>query len=171
MIETKRLLLNKYSASDFGALHKILSDPVTMSFWPVPFSEVQSQAWFERVMKSYDAYGFGRMTITLKETGELIGDCGIVFDNIVDGKIENDLGYIIHHPHWKNGYASEAANAVKEFAFDSLKLDRVCANMAFDNTASVKTAEKIGMIKEKEFFNTRNRNIKTYLFSTKRNSK
>lgn len=169
MLETNRLILRKYTAEDIPALHKILSDPVTMSFWPAPFSEAQSLVWFERVLKSYDDHGFGRMTITLKETGELIGDSGIVFDNIIDGKTENDLGYIVHHPNWKKGYASEAANAVKQFAFDSLKLERICANMAFDNIASVKTAEKIGMTKEKEFYNTRNRNILTYLFSINRN--
>ena len=161
MLETKRLLLRKYTEEDIPALHKILSDPVTMSFWPKPFSEEQSLAWIARVLKSYNVHCFGRLKIILKESGELIGDCGIVFDNTIDGIIENDLGYIIHHPHWRKGYASEAANAVVSFAMGVLGIDRICANMAFNNIASIKTAKKTGMLKEKEFYNIRNRDILT----------
>ena len=169
MIETKRLLIRKYTAEDVPALHKILSDPVTMSFWPAPFSLEQTRGWIERSIKSYDEYGFGRMAVILKATGAVIGDCGIIFNYELKGKKENDLGYIIHNPYWGKGYGAEAAGAVMQYAFETLKLERIIANMAFDNIASARVAEKIGMKKEKEFYNPRNRNILTYLFSIKRN--
>jgi [ribosomal protein S5]-alanine N-acetyltransferase len=164
IIETKRLILKEYSYKDTPELNKILSNPKTMSFWPAPFTEQQTENWIHNNIKRYKELGFGRWAVILKETNELIGDCGIMISEI-DGKQENDLGYIFHYPYWKKGYAVEAAEACKEHAFSNLGIQRLCANMAFDHKASRRVAEKIGMKKEKEFYNSRNRNILTYLYS------
>lgn len=51
----------------------------------------------------------------------LIGDCGIMISEI-DGKQENDLGYIIHQPYWRNGFAVEVAEACKNYAFRNVYL-------------------------------------------------
>ena len=83
----------------------------------------------------------------------------------IDGKQEYDLGYIIHYPYWHNGFAVEAADACEDYAFNQLNLQRLCANMPYNHEGSRKTAEKIGMIREKEFYNSRNRDILTYLYS------
>jgi len=51
----------------------------------------------------------------------------------LDGKQENDLGYIIYHDYWGRGFGTEAAQACLDYAFDELGLIRIAANMAFDN--------------------------------------
>ncbi|MCJ7688411.1 MAG: GNAT family N-acetyltransferase [Clostridiaceae bacterium] len=164
VIETKRLIIKEYSYDDISKLNIILSNPKTMSFWPTPFTLQQTENWINTNIRRYVELGYGRWAIILKETGELIGDCGIMLSEI-DGTQENDLGYIIHYPFWQNGFAFEAADACKEYAFTNLGIKKLCANMAFDHIASRRVAEKIGMEKEKEFCNNRNRNILTYLYS------
>ena len=97
-----------------------------------------------------------------KVTNTQIGDVGM-FRTSVNGKEEVDLGYIIHADHCRNGYAIEAASAVLQFGMEK-KLPRIVANMAFDNIPSQRVAERLGMIKELEFINTRTRDILTYLY-------
>jgi len=162
--ETSRLLIREYFASDMPLLHKILSDPETMGFWPEPFSPGQTKAWIERSLNSYKKKGFGRCAVVLRETGELIGDAGILKSEI-NGKTENDLGYIIHYPFWNNGYGTEAAGAILARSLDSVGLRRIVSNMAYNHHASARVAEKIGMKKELEFINRRNRGLLTFLYS------
>lgn len=164
VIETNRLVLMEYEQGDATILYEILSNPVTMSFWPAPFTKEQADKWVETNITRYKENGFGRWSVILKENSQVIGDCGIIVSEI-DGNLENDLGYIIHHPHWRKGFAYEAADACKNYALKQRGLGRLCANMPFDHGASRKVAEKLGMKKEKEFFNTRNRNTLTFLYS------
>lgn len=167
MIETQRLTLRPLERGDLDDMYRIQSDPVTMAFWPAPFSLDASRAWIERSIESFRVNGFGRYALIVKDSGALIGDCGILRSPI-DGTPENDLGYIIFHTFWNQGYATEAAAACKRYAFETLQLDRVCANMPVDHMASRRIAEKIGMSLEREFHNTRNRNILTCLYAAHR---
>lgn len=164
IIETDRLLIREYVPEDLVQLYAILSDPATMSFWPAPFTLEQVDDWIELNLDRYELHGFGRWAIILKDMQWLIGDCGIVRTEI-DGQEENDLGYIIHMPFWNEGYATEAAIACRDYAFDELGMDRLCANMPTTHITSRRIAEKLGMTLEKEFFNPRNRNLATCLYS------
>jgi RimJ/RimL family protein N-acetyltransferase len=167
-IETERLLLRPPYSEDFEALHGIFSDPVTMSFWPVPFSEDDTRRWVSRSLNDHAEAGFGRQPVILKSSGEVIGDCGIMRVEI-DGDPEYDLGYIIHYPFWGNGYAVEAAEALKHHAVERLGIRRLVANMPTDHAASIRVAQKIGMRWEKTFRNARNRNIETHLYAFESN--
>lgn len=158
------MIIREYVPEDLVQLHMILSDPMTMSFWPAPFTLEQAGDWIEDNLYNYDEQGFGRWAIVSKETRMIIGDCGINQIEI-DGQIENDLGYIIHKYLWNEGYASEAAEACKNYAFDVLGLNRLCANMPTNHILSQRVAEKIGMTLEKEFPNERNRGIITRLYA------
>jgi [ribosomal protein S5]-alanine N-acetyltransferase len=162
MIETARLLLREYTLEDMPDLHSIQSHAVTMKFWASPFTEENTRNWIERAIGSYSTNGFGRYAAIHKGTNTQIGDVGMM-RSPVKGKEEVDLGYIIHADHWRKGYAIEAASAVLRFGTEK-KLPRIVANMAHDNIASQRVAERLGMIKELEFINPRNRDILTYLF-------
>ncbi len=81
----------------------------------------------------------------------------------MNGKEEVDLGYIIHADHWRKGYAIEAASAILQYGME-IKIPRIVANMGHDNIASQRVAARLGMIKELEFINARNRDILTYLY-------
>ena len=170
VVETERLILRHLREDDQDDLLRILSDPITMSFWPSPYTAQGTQDWIARNRERYAALGFGRYAVILRESGALIGDCGIMRFEI-DGTLENDLGYIISHEHWRHGYATEAAEACKTYALGALNLDRLCANMPVEHTASRRVAEKIGMRLEKQFQNKRNRDIWTCLYSLDRESR
>ena len=144
IVETERLILRPPVLDDFEALHRILSDPITMSFWPAPFAEEDTRRWISGSLKDHEEMGFGRRPIILKSSGEIVGDCGILRVEIA-GETEYDLGYIIHHPYWGKGYASEAAQAYKRHAVERLGIRRLVANMPVDHAASVRVAEKLGM--------------------------
>lgn len=164
VFETERLRIRNYTEKDAAALFKILSDPLTMAFWPAPYTMEQTTAWIARHIESYRHYGFGRWAVELKENGRLIGDVGLMKSEI-NGSVENDLGYIIHANYWRNGYAYEAAERCLNYAVHELGIQRICINMPADHTASMRVAEKLGLIKETEFANQRNRDKLTYLFS------
>lgn len=163
ILETDRLIIREYNKNDTLKLHAIFSDEKTMAFWPQPFTREQTEAWINRSMESTEKLSFGRWAVVLKENGELIGDCGIMLIEI-DGNQEFDLGYIFHHEYWKRGYALEAARECMKYGIDTIKIKRLCANMAYNHTSSIRVAERLGMTKEREFYNKRNRDILTYLY-------
>lgn len=164
VLETARLQLREWSAADAPALYAIVSDPVTMQFWPAPFTREATEAWIARSVASYAANGFGRWALLERDSGQIVGDCGILL-NLVDGVEEHDLGYIVHHRYWGRGYAPEAALACRDYGIERLGLRRLVANMATENRASERVAQKIGMVLEKTFNNVRNRELPTYVYA------
>ena len=163
MLETQRLVIENMTVDDFESLKNILTDPVTMQFWPTPFSNEQVMNWINKNLANYIEYGFGRWLVKLKNSNVIIGDCGFFVSEIND-RIENDLGYIIYSKYWGKGYGLEAARACLEYGFNRLNMKRIVANMPYDHYASIKVAEKLGMTKEKEFLNKRNKDILTFLY-------
>ena len=143
-METKRLTLRELTMEDFDALHEILSDPETMQHYPAPFSEKQTRRWIVRNMERYAEFGFGLWAVILKETGELIGDCGITMQNI-HGAICPEIGYHIRRDCWRRGYASEAARACMDFIFEHTTFNSVYSYMKYTNKASYGVALKNGM--------------------------
>ena len=164
VIETPRLTLREYQPGDHAALHTILSDATTMQFWPAPFSPAQTEAWIARQIASYAAHGFGHWAVLSRASGALLGDAGLMRSE-VNGRDEIDLGYIFHHPHWRQGYALEAARAALDFARVQPGITRVVANMAHDHHRSRRVAEKLGLRYEGDYINTRNPNFRTLLYA------
>lgn len=162
-LETERLLIRPYQSQDVAELMPILSDPLTMHAWPKPFTPEETAAWLQRTLESYQVHGYGRYAVQLKSNQQCIGDAGLLHST-VDGEAVIDLGYIIHHPFWRHGYATEAASAIRDDAFHTLHLPRLHANMASTHTASRRVAEKLGMQLVREFNNPRNRNLPTLLY-------
>ncbi|MBL7987413.1 MAG: GNAT family N-acetyltransferase [Chlorobi bacterium] len=171
ILETERLILRQWEPDELHLVHGIVGHLPTMQFWPAPFTIQQSEGWLRRCLETYAATAntLGRWATVLKESGRVIGDCGLMISE-VNGVAQNDLGYIIHADHWRNGYATEAAAAIRDYAFLRLKLPRIVANMACDHHGSARVAEIIGMTLEAEFLNQKNRGIRTFLYSMQRGS-
>lgn len=169
-LETENLIIREYTPEDTDALYPILSDPVTMSFWPRPFTRREVEEWIGVNIRSYRENGFGRYAVVLKSTGKIIGDCGIRISKVA-GETVYDFGYIIDHRYWGKGYATEAAIAIKKYAFDVLGIDVLHANMPVEHNASERIAQKIGMVKLREFDNEKNRGIRTSLYAVSRDKK
>lgn len=150
MIETERLLLREYIPEDFDAIYEILSDPETMQHYPAPFSEERVRGWITRNLENYRKYGFGLWAVVLKQTGKLIGDCGITIQNI-DGELLPEIGYHIHKSLWRQGYGKEAAGACRDWFFTHTDYNAVYSYMKYTNVGSYSTAVANGMKRIKEY--------------------
>ena len=134
ILETKRLILREYTREDFDALYAILSDPETMQHYPKPYDEAGTMRWLTWSMDNYATYGFGLWAMILKESGELIGDCGITMHPI-DGEQLPEIGYHVNKAYWRQGYAKEAATAVRDWGFTQRPFDCLYSYMAAGNVA------------------------------------
>ena len=150
ILETQRLILREYTYDDFCGLYEILSDPETMQHYPKTYDEAYTKRWIDWNLENYKTYGFGLWAINLKATGAFIGDCGITMQNI-DGEQLPEIGYHIHKQYWRNGYGSEAAKAVRDWAFKNTKFDTLYSYMKYTNVASYSTAASAGLRKIKEY--------------------
>ena len=148
-LETKRLLLRPMLQSDFEALYVIFTDPRVMaSFDTEPFTREQMQRWLSRNLDHQDQFGYGLFSVILKETGELIGDCGL---EQMETEGAAELGYDFRSDFWNQGFATEAACAVRDYAFDILHLPRLISLIRAGNLLSKRVAEKVGMTLVEEF--------------------
>ncbi|MGX7030806.1 GNAT family N-acetyltransferase [Vagococcus zengguangii] len=150
MIETSRLIIRAYTQDDFEELYEILSDEETMQHYPAPFDKERTKRWIDWNLANYQRDGFGLWAIILKETGEFIGDCGVTMQTI-DGDYVPEIGYHINKNYWKQGYAKEAASAVRDWFFVHTHYDTIYSYMKYTNVASYQTALAIGMTKIKEY--------------------
>ena len=155
MIETQRLLLRKFSREDFPALYEILSDPETMAHYPAPYDEEKTRHWITWNMESYRVHGFGLWAVVRRDTGEFIGDCGLSMQ-CIDGQLLPEIGYHIHKKYWRQGYGSEAARAVRDWAFRNTPYDILYSYCKYTNLGSQRTALANGMHKVKEYPDPKN---------------
>ena len=116
MLETKRLFLRDMTNSDFDALYKVLSDSDIMQHYPYTFDEKRVRGWIDKNIERYKIFGFGLWAVCLKETGEMIGDCGLTMQ-FINGQIKPEIGYHIRKDCQMKGYAKESAIAVRDWAF------------------------------------------------------
>ena len=136
--------------ADFDDLAAMLQDPEVMYAYEHDFSDEDVQVWLDRQRGRYEKYGFGLWAMILKETGEMIGDCGLTMQPI-DGQQLPEIGYHIHKDHWRKGYGSEAAKAVRDWAFQNTKFDCLYSYMTSTNLPSYSTAASAGLRKIKEY--------------------
>ena len=142
-LETKRLVLRPMLESDFESLLLIFTDPKVMAAFNHPlFNLEQMSRWLSRNLKHQNEFGYGLFSVILKETGELIGDCGL---EVMEDMGAAELGYDFRSIFWNQGYATEAATAVRDYAFDILKLPQLISLIRVGNFASRRIAEKVGM--------------------------
>ena len=150
ILETERLFLREMTMGDFDALYAVLSDAEIMQHYPYSFDEERVRSWIERNMKRYTDDGFGLWAVCLKDTGEMIGDCGLTLQNI-DGQMLPEIGYHIRRDQQRKEYAKEAAAAVRDWAFGNTEYPALYSYCKYTNVGSFKTAESIGMHFEKEY--------------------
>lgn len=144
IIETERLYLRELQINDKKELMKVLSDPISMQFYPHPFSEEEVEKWIQWNIDNYKKYKHGLWAVILKEGGVFIGDCGITMQNI-DDEVVPEIGYHIIKKYCNRGFASEAALACKEYVFKVLQYPKVISYTTIRNVPSQKVAENIGM--------------------------
>jgi len=160
-LETKRLILRELTIKDIEDLHIIFSDAESMKYYPKTFNLQESKNWIGWNIENYSTYGFGLWGVILKECNKLIGDCGITMQKI-NGKMEPEIGYHINKKYVNKGYATEAATACRNYAFEVLKLKEIYSYMKYTNIASIKVAENVGMKLINELKDDKNGKTKIY---------
>lgn len=150
ILTTERLFLRELTPEDVTALYPVFADADVREQYPYAFDETRVRAWIARNLERYRELGFGLWGVCLRKTGELIGDCGLTLQNI-DGSLLPEIGYHIRKDQRRKGYAAEAARTVRDWAFRNTDYPALYSYCKASNTASVKTAEAIGMRFEKEY--------------------
>ena len=164
MIETERLLLREMTDDDFDALYRVLADSDIMQHYPYTFDEARVRNWIARNRERYRIFGFGLWAVCLKETGEMIGDCGLTMQ-LIGGQIKPEIGYHIRADHQRKGYASEAAKAVRDWTFRSTPFHMVFSYMKHTNEPSARTAMAYGCKQVEEFADEANKITRVFAIS------
>ena len=164
IIETERLFLREMKENDFDALYEVLADADIMQHYPYTFDENRVINWIQRNIERYRIFGFGLWAVCLKETGEMIGDCGITLQ-LIDGQIKPEIGYHIRADKQRNGYAKEAAIAVRDWTFNNTPFQIVYSYMKYTNEPSVKTAISYGCKQVDEYKDDENEITKVFAIS------
>lgn len=144
LIETDRLMLREMTEHDLPSLRAVMQDAETMTAYEGPFDDDMVQAWLDRTLVRYRDDGFGLWAVTLRETGEMVGQCGLTTQHIMDEDVL-EVGYLFNRAHWHRGYAVESATACRDYAFTQLAADRVYAQVRDTNIASMNVAIRLGM--------------------------
>lgn len=94
IVETERLFLREMTEKDYDELYMILADSDIMQHYPYTFDESRVRGWISCNLERYRIFGFGLWAVCLKETGEMIGDCGLTMQ-LMNEKIKPEIGYHI----------------------------------------------------------------------------
>jgi ribosomal-protein-alanine N-acetyltransferase len=145
LLETPRLRLRLMRADDGDALFAIFADPKVMAaFHLPPFDRAQMMQWVQRNLDHQATHGYGLFSVLCKANGLLIGDCGLELMQL-EGTDVAELGYDFRSDYWNQGYATEAAQAVRDYAFQYLQLPGLISLIRVGNMRSRRVAEKLGM--------------------------
>ncbi len=143
--ETERLYLRELTQDDFDAIKRVLQDDEAMRFYEGAFTDDEVHGWLDRQIDRYNMHGFGLWAAVLKENDEIIGQCGLTMQPW-KGQEVLEIGYLFEREYWHRGYATEAAEACKEYAFSVLGVDEVCSIIRDSNIASQNVALRNGMM-------------------------
>ena len=144
VLETNRLVLREMTLSDMSALALILQDEKVMYAYNGAFNDKETLAWMKKQLQRYEEHGFGLWGVFLKDTNEMIGQCGITMQEYKEAQVP-EIGYLLAHKYWHNGYAIEAATACREYGFNTLHFDALYSIIRDTNIASQNVALRNGM--------------------------
>ena len=148
VVETDRLLLRQFELADSAPLMAVFGDAEVMRHGDGIKTVEWVQSWLRDVQASYRK-GYGTWAVVEKRSSSVLGYCGLEYADVC-GQAEVALGYRLARAHWGRGYASEAVAATVHYGLNVLELTRLVATIDPGNSASVRVAEKAGMVYEKD---------------------
>jgi ribosomal-protein-alanine N-acetyltransferase len=150
ILETDRLILSAWQASDWLAFRPIATDAEVMRYITggVSWTDERIQSFVNRQVELFSERGFCRWKLLLKPAQEMIGFCGVGFWG---ESLDPEIGWWLARPYWGRGLATEAARVALRDALERVGLDRVISIARPANTASTRIMEKLGLKLECEF--------------------
>jgi [ribosomal protein S5]-alanine N-acetyltransferase len=162
-LETDRLFLRAPVQEDAESLAPMYADPEVMRYVGDgrTLSRSDTERSVTRTIERFEADGFGLFTTVRKEDGTVIGRVGLLVWNSAtwepttraegaDVPTEVEVGYTLGRDYWGQGYATEAAAAVRDYALANLGAERLIALIIHGNTASENVARKLGLEYERD---------------------
>jgi ribosomal-protein-alanine N-acetyltransferase len=170
-IESERLVLRRIESDDFDFFTRLHADPDVVRYigHGRPSSTEESLTWLRSTLANYDTLSLGQLAVLRKSDGALIGRCGLSDvavearptgttvrvwyqrPNVPTGtelQFESELGYTFERSNWGQGYASEAARCVFDYACEILKSPRVISLIHPENERSLRVARRFGLQKK-----------------------
>jgi ribosomal-protein-alanine N-acetyltransferase len=155
-IETRRLWLRPMSPDDLPALARLWSDADVMKYLPTgePRSVEETRVELDYMVNHWRVRGFGVWAVTLKETNEFVGYCGLQYLHEEPGgvtaealQVGTDVEVVagLAKPYWKQGIAPEATRAALRYGFETLHVPRVVAAIHPETDASRHILQSMGM--------------------------
>jgi RimJ/RimL family protein N-acetyltransferase len=147
-LPTARLRLRAFSEADADAIFALQSNPRVLRYWDAPPWQDRARAErFIAVCRQMEHEGSGaRLAIERRTDGAFIGWCALFEWN--PAYRSAGIGYCLDEPAWGQGFATEAAGAMLQWAFDTLDLNRVQAETDTRNPASGRVLEKLRFVRE-----------------------
>jgi ribosomal-protein-alanine N-acetyltransferase len=136
------------SLDDLDFVAEMLADPLVMRFYPKCYARHEAESWIRRQLARYGRDGHALWLVEDRLSRIPIGQVGLLTQR-VEGADEAEIGYLIHRPFWRQGFASEAAAASRDYAFGTLRKSRLISLIRPLNLPSQAVARKIGMCPER----------------------
>ena len=144
------LCFRPLTMEDVGDLCDILQDPETMTAYEHAFSMQEVYTWLGRQQARYIRHGFGLWALLDTDTGAFVGQVGLTMQDTPAGH-ELEIGYLLKRRFWHQGYATRAASACRDLAFQEMGAPRVVSIIRDTNEASKRVAERVGLRPESTF--------------------
>jgi len=144
VLQTSRLILRAFEPEDVPVLHEIMNGPDVMRYFPPggPPSYEQVERGVNRFLHHWETRGYGLWAVVERESGLLIGRCGLAF---VEELQAVEIDFLFGNDYWGKGYASEAGQAVLNWGLAQHVFGRLIGIVHPENTASRRVLEKLGM--------------------------
>ncbi len=148
-IETDRLIVRSNREVDLEPLAALWADPEVTYYMGGPRNYEEILRILREDAQLNPQPAFDLWPVIEKETGQIIGHCGIL-EKDIEGRNQHEIVYVLAESAWGNGFATEVASSLKDYAFDQLRLKRITALIDPDNLKSEVVATKIGLRYERD---------------------
>ncbi len=143
ILETQRLKASEVTIDDIDLLYQMTGNKDVMKYFPKTLSYDDTKKMIRKILDHYKKYGHCFWKILLKPKNEFVGIAGLLYQEI-DGKVETEIAFRIRPEHWNKGYATEAANACKDYGETILRKKGFISLIHPQNNASKRVAQKLG---------------------------
>ena len=147
-LQTPRLRLRPLAESDVAEVFAVFSDPVVMRYWDGPLMKTLQDAmqYIDHIHHGFRRRDFFQWGIADSSTDAIIGTCTLIHISAIHQRAE--IGFALHQTQWGKGFGTETVRAILEFAFGTLKLHRIEADVDPRNDRSLHLLERLGFERE-----------------------